>query len=140
MLNFKSNRDPEKLLSETKNILSGKGLFGWITKLFFGKENLEKMNASISQAQDALADFREAERIRQVGLPAKALVLSIQDTGMMLNYNPVVLLTLEVRLKEGSSYKTTLKTPVSKIAIPRVGDEINVKYDSTDKMKVSLDA
>lgn len=140
MLKFKVNRDPQKALDQAKDILSGKGLTGWLTKLFVGKEDLAKMNADLQQAQDMMNEVKEAERIRQNGASAKATVLAIQDTGMLLNYNPVVLLTLEVRPNIGVSYKTTVKTPVSKIAIPRIGDELPVKYDPADKTKVVLGA
>lgn len=138
MLNFNAHRNPEESLSKAKNILSGKGLLGWFAKLFIGKEDLNKMNAAVGQVQDAMGDFKESDRIRNIGISAKASVLAIQDTGMLLNYNPVVILTMEVRPNAGTPYTVSVKTPVSKIAIPRVGDEVAVKYDPADKMKVAL--
>ncbi|PIO48146.1 MAG: hypothetical protein CMR00_06725 [[Chlorobium] sp. 445] len=138
MLNFKVNHDPEKALSKTKNILSGKGLLGWFTKLLIGKEDLHKMNMAVGQAQQTVNSLKELEHIRQVGVQAKAHVIAIQDTGMLLNYNPVVQLMLEVHPAAGAPYTVGIRTPVSKIAIPRVGDQVVIKYDPADQMKVAL--
>ena len=48
----------------------------------------------------------------------------------MVNFNPVVDLSLQVQPSFGGpAFPVQVRTPVSKIAVPRVGDTISVKYN-----------
>jgi hypothetical protein len=67
--------------------------------------------------------------LMQTGMPGTAEVITITDTGALINYNPVVVMQLKVQPQYGPPFETQVKTAVSKIAIPRVGDKINIKYN-----------
>jgi hypothetical protein len=64
------------------------------------------------------------------GLDATAEVLAITDTAILINMNPVVVLTLKVQpAMIAAEFKVTGKAMVSRMAIPRVGDKLKLKYN-----------
>ena len=65
-------------------------------------------------------------------MPATAVVESIEDTGSLINMNPVVKLTLKVTPQYGAAFDTVGTSMVSKIAIPRKGETVNIKYNPAD--------
>ncbi len=78
------------------------------------------------------------ERLLTEGEAASAEVLAIRDTGATLNNNPLVTLTLRVRPRYGSSFQVETKTVVSRVAIPRPGDVIHVRYDPDHPQDVTV--
>lgn len=131
-------RDPKAALSKAQNLVEGKGFLGWLTKLFMPKSSREEMQAGVKMTQDSLETMEMQQRVASTGQAARATVKSVQDTGALLNDNPVVVLSLEVRPEHGAPFETTLQTPVSKIAIPRVGDEIDVKYNPSNTAEIAI--
>jgi hypothetical protein len=67
-----------------------------------------------------------------------AEVLVITDTGALINFNPVVKLKLKVTPQYGVVYDAEIETAVSKIAIPRVGDKINIKYNPANPNEMAI--
>jgi len=65
----------------------------------------------------------------QTGLSGTAEVLTIVYTDALVNLNPVVKMKLKVQLLFGYEFETEVQTAVSKIAVPRVGDKLNIKYN-----------
>lgn len=128
----KIDRDPKKALDKADNTLN-KGLMGALTKGFMGKDFVDQMNQGIAAGRGAIAGQEAAAQLMQTGADATAEVLGIQDTGTLINYNPVVVLTLNVTPAAGGpSFQTAGQSMVSKIAVPRVGDKIAIKYDPTN--------
>jgi hypothetical protein len=84
--------------------------------------------------------FLKSERILKYGEPATALVMEVAATGMEVNKNPVVKLTLEVTPKRGSKFTTTVKTMVSMLNpmafVP--GMIVDVKVDPDDNQSVAV--
>jgi hypothetical protein len=70
-----------------------------------------------------------AEQLAQTGADATAEVIAIQDTGATVNMNPVVLLTLKVKPKTGAEFQTGGQLMVSRLNVPRPGDQIKIKYN-----------
>jgi hypothetical protein len=136
MFNFnkKVEKDPKKALDNADKTLNS-GLTGALTKGFLGKDFVNTMNQSIDMGKNAVEGMEQAQLLAQNGLDGSAEVVSIQDTGMMVNFNPVVILQLKVTPAAGAAFETSGQSAVSKIAIPRVGDKIKIKYDPTDKTK-----
>src|SRR5688572_6726634 len=87
---------PEEALKKADKTLN-KGFTGFMTKTFMGQENMDKMNAGLDQAKK----YQSQSGLSNTGLPATAKVVAIQDTGMLVNYNPVVKLTLNVQPQFG---------------------------------------
>jgi hypothetical protein len=69
-------------------------------------------------------------RIKAHGVEADATILAVSDTGVTLNKNPYVKLRLRVEPIGMAAYETEAKAMVSRVAIPRPGDGVRVKFDS----------
>jgi hypothetical protein len=82
-----------------------------------------------------------AGRLQKTGLPGKARILEVKDTGITINNNPQVKLTLEVKNNFGQKYTTQCRVLVSRINpnayIP--GMELPVKIDPKNEMNVVID-
>ena len=79
------------------------------------------------------------KKVLSEGIQARAIVLNVQDTGMTINDNPRVKLTLQVQPEGQIPFEVTKKQTVSRVAIPRVGDEFLVRYDPADQSNVEFD-
>jgi len=137
MFGRKIEKDPQKALDNAKKTLNT-GLTGGLTKAFMGKDFVDDMNNTMAKGQAALDMQKSGAWIAQSGMDATAEVLSIQDTGTMINNNPVVVLQLKVQPAMGVEFNTTAQTMVSKIAIPRVGDKIKIKYNPADPTQIAV--
>lgn len=131
-------RDPKAALNKAQNMVEGKGFLGWLTRLFVPRSSLNEMQAGVKMTQDSLDTLEMQQRVAGTGQTARATVKNVQDTGALINDNPVVVLTLEVKPELGAPFETTLQTPVSKIAFPRVNDEIDVKYNPSNTAEIAI--
>jgi hypothetical protein len=136
MFNFnkKQEEDPQKALDNARNVVN-KGLMGGLTKAFMGQGFVDKMNNAMDQGQAALDGVNQMNWVAQYGLDATAEVLSVADTGATVNMNPVVEMKLNVTSAMGT-FETTARTMVSRIAVPRTGDKINIKYNPADPTQI----
>jgi hypothetical protein len=79
------------------------------------------------------------KKVLTEGIQARAVVINVQDTGMTINDNPRVKLTLQVQPEGEVPFEVSKKTTVSRVSIPRVGDEYVVRYDPADPSTVEFD-
>lgn len=129
--------DVEQSLNKAEKVF--KGPFGWLVKLFMGKKFVNTSMNSINTArQYAVNNPMMQQQLRATGSSGKATILKLEDTGTLINYNPVVRIQMKVTPDYGSPFETTVETQVSKIAIPRVGDVVNVKYNPTNTQEVAI--
>ena len=76
---------------------------------------------------------KRKKRLEEAGVSAPAQLVSVQDTGVTVNNNPRVKLTLAVSPTDGSpSFQVSAKHTVSRVAVPRAGDVFTVRYDPED--------
>ena len=136
MFNFnkKQEEDPQKALDNARNVVN-KGMMGGLTKAFMGQGFVDKMNNAMDQGQSALDGVNQMNWVAQYGLDATADVVSVADTGATINMNPVVEMKLNVTSVMGT-FETTARTMVSRIAVPRTGDKINIKYNPADPTQI----
>ena len=126
------DKSPEEALNDGRNAIN-KGISGGLTKAFMGQEFVDKMNSAMDQGQAALDMQKSGNMLAMTGMDATAVVIAIEDTGAMINMNPVVKLTLKVTAAMGMpAFDTVGEVAVSKIAIPRKGDSIKIKYNMAD--------
>ena len=137
MFNFnkKMEEDPQKALDNARNVVN-KGLMGGLTKAFMGQGFVDKMNNAMDQGQTALDGVNQMNWVAQYGMDATAEVLSVADTGATINMNPVVEMKLNVSTAMGTSFETACRTMVSRIAVPRTGDKIAIKYNPADPSQI----
>ncbi|RXZ78488.1 hypothetical protein EBB07_26755 [Paenibacillaceae bacterium] len=119
---FRKKKTPEEALEYADNMMN-KGLSGMFMKGLVPKEHRDQINHSLSAAKNAQLAATGA-----APLVATAVVVSIADTGKLVNFDPMVVLVLDVTETSGSSYQTTMETLVSKLQIPRPGDRIGLAH------------
>ena len=136
-LGKKKDQDPKDALKNASDKLN-KGITGGLTKAFLGKDFMDKSNAAMDMANQALEGLDTAQQLSLEGADATAEVTAIQDTGQTVNMNPVVLLTLNVTPAKGDAFQTSGQMMVSRLAVPRVGDTVNIKYNPKDKAQFTI--
>ena len=79
--------------------------------------------------------------ILQNGIPAQARIMSVQQTGVMVNDQPQITFDLEVRPPGGIPYRAQTKAVIPLVNIPQFqpGAEMPVKIHPTDPTQVVLD-
>lgn len=123
-----SQDDPQKAIENADKAINS-GVSGFLTKTFMGKDFVDKTNQSLNMAKQYTGMDGKRNILMQSGMAGTAEVLSIADTGALINYDPVVKLKLRVQPAFGASFDTEIETVVSKVAIPRQGDKVNIKYN-----------
>lgn len=85
--------------------------------------------------------YAEAQRIRTQGLPGQARIVSMTQTGVYVNEQPQVALTLEVTTDMQGPYQVTVKEYVPLIALGRLssGMPLPVKVDPADPNNVIIE-
>ncbi len=74
------------------------------------------------------------------GIPARAKILSVRQTGLMLNHQPQVEFQLEVHPPSGMPYQAQVKAVIGLVSIPQFqpGIELPVNIHPTDLTKVAF--
>ncbi len=82
-----------------------------------------------------------AARLQKTGLPGKATILEVKDTGVTINNNPQVKLMLEVKNSYGQKYNTQCRVLVSRINpnMFMAGMEVPVLIDPKNEQNVVID-
>jgi archaellin len=139
MFNFgkKVEKDPQKALDNAKKTMNS-GITGGLTKAFMGKDFVNDMNSAMNQGQAALDGLQQQQWLAQNGLDATADVVMVTDTGATVNMNPVVLIQMKVTPVAGAPFDVTTQTMVSRIAVPRAGDKIKIKYNPANPQQVAV--
>ncbi|GAB3600614.1 hypothetical protein [Microbacterium tumbae] len=103
------------------DIAQGKGFTGKLTQAFMGRDFTEAMQGAMGSLHQA----EHVERLRASGVPTEtATVVGLQDTGQTVNDNPSIVLTLDV-----AGEQLAIAALVSRLAIPRVGEQVLVLRD-----------
>ena len=137
MFNFGKKQDPQKALDSANKSLNS-GISGGLTRAFMGKGFVDQANAALGQGQAALDAVQQQAWLAQNGLDATAEVISVQDTGATVNMNPIVLLQLQVTPMTGPGFGVTAQTLVSRIAVPRTGDQVRIKYNPANPQQLMV--
>jgi hypothetical protein len=66
-------------------------------------------------------------------------VINVADTGVTVNNNPRVKLTLQVQPEGDAPFEATKKVTVSRVSIPQPGTRFIVRYDPADPSEVEFD-
>ncbi|WP_329263780.1 hypothetical protein OG223_48840 [Streptomyces sp. NBC_01478] len=113
----------EKAAEIAGQVASGKGFYGRATRAFLGNEDYARVQQSMGAYNSGLG----AQQLLAAGAPTTtAVVVSIADTGQLVNHDPVVDLVVQ---PTGSTEQIPLRTIVSKLRIPRTGDQVLLVAD-----------
>ena len=132
-----AQEDPKKGIEQADKSLN-KGLSGFMAKTFMGKDFMNKTNQGLDMAKQYTDYDGKKAQLMQTGMAGTAEVVTIADTGALVNFNPVVKMKLKVQPQFGMSFETEVETAVSKIAVPRVGDKVNVKYNPANQQELII--
>lgn len=78
--------------------------------------------------------------LRSTGLHGSGLVTAVSDTGVTVNDDPVISITVQVHPQDGGlPFERTTRALVPRVRIPRVGDACTVRYRTGDASEVLLD-
>jgi hypothetical protein len=85
--------------------------------------------------------LQNARRLQKIGLPGKAKIIAVKDTGITINKSPMVKLEVEVLSSLGRRYNTSLKVLVSRLNsfIYTNGMEVPIKIDPENEKNVIVD-
>ena len=77
---------------------------------------------------------KKAEALMETGQQGQATVLSLEDTGVLINNNPRVRIGLEVHIEGYQPYRVvkTMTIPMIKISQVQVGSEIAILADPSE--------
>ncbi|WP_411343827.1 hypothetical protein ACE3MZ_19835 [Paenibacillus sp. WLX1005] len=117
---FKKKADSNDRLQQADQALN-KGLSGMLIKGLIPQEHRQHMNAGLEAAKQL-----QRASSGQVAITAMATVVSVTDTGKLVNFDPIVVLSLNVVENRGDRYSHTMETLVPKMQIPRPGDVIGL--------------
>lgn len=110
-------RDKSEGIRMAEDIGAGRGLQGKLVRGLIGRENADTIGMAAQAAQAGQA----AAMAAAAGVaPIPATVLSLVDTGQLVNFDPMVVITAQF----DDGRQVELQTLVSKLQIPRVGDRI----------------
>ncbi|MFO7584162.1 MAG: hypothetical protein R6W69_05480 [Anaerolineales bacterium] len=78
----------------------------------------------------------------QTGLPAPAVILSVEDTGVTMNDNPQARLTLQVSPPNRPPFQAVVTMFVGRLQIGMLvpGAPVSVRYDPNDISKVAIES
>ncbi len=94
---------------------------------------------SMDQGQASLSSIRPRQWLAQNGLDGTAEVLSVMETGTLVDMDPVVILSVKIQpAMIAAAFETTGKTAVPRSASLRVGDRIKVKYNPADPTQFAV--
>jgi hypothetical protein len=134
----KAQTDPVGAMEDHKKSFNS-GVSGLLTKTFMGKDFVNRINGVMDMGQNALAGQQERLNLIQTGLDGTADILSVQDTGATVNENFVVVIHMTVSPANGGEpYDVNIKTLVSRIAVPRAGDKVKIKYAPENPQQVAI--
>jgi hypothetical protein len=97
-----------------------------------------------SEATQTLGDLQRqaavANHLAVHGIPGRAIITSISDTGMTVNDNPRVSLTLEVTVGDKAPYTATHDQVISRIAVAgfQPGATVPVRVDPVDERSLII--
>jgi hypothetical protein len=137
MFGFGKKKDPKDAINDADKALN-KGVSGFMAKTFMGKDFVNQANEGLNMAKQYTDYDGKHAQLMQTGLPGTAEVITIADTGALVNFNPVVQMKLKVQPQYGPEFTTDVQTAVSKIAVPRVGDKLNIKYNPANNTELII--
>lgn len=80
------------------------------------------------------------QAVLKQGIPAQARILSVQQTGVMVNDQPQVAFQLEIHPPVGTPYQASLKAVIPLVHIPQYqpGASVPVKIHPSDRNRIAF--
>jgi hypothetical protein len=101
---------------------------------------LPKFFGMVGNATAMVDGLAARERLAQTGIPAQGRLISVQQTGTMINNNPEIQAVVEVHHPQLGVYQAQTKAVVPQIAIPRAqpGAPVQVRVNPQNQHEIAL--
>lgn len=113
------------------------GLVEKFNNLFIRKDIIEKTIVSKPRISEGSQFYKTLVELAGTGMRTKATVLYVNETGVLVNHDPVIILTVRFHLNE-QMMEITAKTVVPRIAIPQAADTITIAYNTGDLSMIAV--
>jgi hypothetical protein len=101
---------------------------------------LPRFSGMVGQATAMVDGFAAKEQLAHTGIPAMGRLISVQQTGRLVNYNPEIAAVVEVHHPQLGPYQTQTTAIVPQIAIPRAqpGAQVQVRVSPHNQHEIAL--
>ncbi len=135
-------KDLKKLSDQGKEMQRKQGKrTGMIGMLRDMPDTINQASAAVDDAMALQEDLQQQQALLSSGTPGKATIKNFTDTGTLVNFNPQVVLDLEVAIEGKTPYEAQLTTSVPQVYLGRLqpGGSIGVKVDPADPSSIAID-
>lgn len=124
--------------SSLLNNMVYQGIMGKFNNLFIRKELIAKPALSLLKKNEGSQFYQTQVKLAGNGVRTKATVLYATDSGLLINQDPVISLTVRFHDVNDEMCEITAKTVVSRIAIPQAADIITIAYNANDLSMIAV--
>jgi len=98
-------------------------------------------SAIVEDAMALQAQLQAQRALLESGTPGRARIVSMSETGILVQFNPEVVLDLSVRVGEQLPYDLQLTTAVTPAVLEqlRAGADVSVRVDPSEPHRVAID-
>jgi len=98
-------------------------------------------DTAVDDALALQAEMQAEQALLQSGTPARATVTNCTNTGLLVNFNPQVVLDLSVAVGGQPPYEVQLTTsvPVTYLSRLHAGSDVSVRVDPSKPQRVVID-
>jgi hypothetical protein len=135
-------KDINKMTKQAKDIQKSQGKrTGMIGMLRDTPGNISRASSAVDDAMALQADIQKQQALLTSGTQGKATIKNFSDTGTLVNFNPQVVLDLEVACPGQAAYDAQLTTSVPQIYLSRLqpGGSVGVRVDPSDPTSIAID-
>jgi hypothetical protein len=102
---------------------------------------ISQATAAVDDAMKLQDDMQAQQLLLQTGVPGAATIKGFQDTGALVNFNPQVIISLDVELEGQAPYEvqTTTAVPQTMLAQLQPGNRIAVRVDQANPQNIVID-
>ena len=100
-----------------------------------------QVSAIVDDAMAQQAEMRAEQSLLESGTPGRATITGFTDTGVLVQFNPQVVVDLTVAAGGGAPYDVRLTTtvPPAQLARLEAGADLDVRVDPAEPQHVAID-
>jgi len=106
-------------------LMNNPGITGLMPAFFIVLMTVIMLAAFSPLIKTAIDNAGKKKRLMQIGVKGTGTIVAVQDTGITVNNNPFI--KMEVEIKPG--VHAIISMTVSRVGIPRPGDQVGIIYD-----------
>jgi hypothetical protein len=135
-------KDINKMKKQGQDIQKAQGKrTGMIGMLRDTPGNISRASSAVDDAMALQADIQKQQALLTTGTQGKAKIKNFSDTGTLVNFNPQVVLDLEVTCPGQAAYAAQLTTAVPQVYLGQLqqGASVGVRVDPSDPSLIAID-